>query len=111
MYSLFHSLLTGVFWDRRACPPTVGAATVILERLGELGLGANLASTCRPGTSRRTFQGRLVVPEPGHCNDGNHGDDYEKIHSTTFHLTAFFVTQPSVWWTAAVTWRFQSVAP
>jgi hypothetical protein len=83
--------LAGLVSVRRACPPTVRAATVILLKRRKFGFGAHLASTYRPGASWRTLSSRLVVPKPGYCNDANHCDDDKNIHITTFSLTAILV--------------------
>ncbi len=110
--SLFHSLSAGAFWGRRACPPTVRAATVMLGRRARLVRGADLASAFRPGTSRRTLQNRLFGQEPDQPNQANHGDDYENIHGITFYLSAVLVTWPLAWRAGSLssTGRFQPVA-
>jgi len=71
----FIPCLAGVFWCRRACPPTVWAATVISERHDELALGEIPGSRCRPSTRRRAFQARLSEPKPGQCGHANQQDD------------------------------------
>jgi len=93
-------LLAGVFWDRRACPPTVRAVTAILGRRDELGPGDRLASGDRPGTSCRTGEtrlNRLYEPAPGQRNKANEGDDDENIHTIILFAFLVFVTWPSAW--------------
>jgi hypothetical protein len=98
MYSLIHSLLAGVFGGRRACPPTVRAATVISKGHDKPGLGSDepglescLASIWWPGARRTTLRNRGFapepdIPEPGDRHGTNQGDDNKNIHSNTFYL-------------------------